>query len=186
MDDAQFWQLIGKSSAGSAQADALETALSELPADEIFEFDKLFDRYMAGLYRWDLWAAAHIINGGASEDGFDYFCAWIIGQGEQAYKSAVADPRSYSMSIDPRAGDFDGEGLMHAAAAAHEKVTGTELPPHQSIRPSDPLGEPWEEGEIESRYPKLAAKWNAFHASGIVRGSSEGPISFLKRIFGRQ
>jgi hypothetical protein len=184
MDDSQFWHLIDESRAANDQGESLTAALSALPASDIVEFDKLFDRYMAGLYRWDLWAAAHIINQGASDDAFDAFCAWVISQGEATYKAAVNDARSYAMSIVPSNEDFDGEPLQHAAAQAHEKVTGAALPEHQSIRPKEPLGEPWEEGELESRYPKLAAKWNAFHVAGIVRGSSGGPFALLKRLLG--
>jgi hypothetical protein len=184
MDDAQFWQLIETGKHGN-QATLVEKALAELPAEEIIEFDKLFDRYMAGLYRWDLWAAAYIIKGGASDDAFDYFCAWIIGQGETGYKAAVSDARSYAMGIEPRKDDFDGESLLHAAASAYEKVAGRALPPRQSVRPADPLGEPWEEDEIESRYPKLAAKWNAFHVGGVVRGSGIGLLATVKKLFGR-
>jgi hypothetical protein len=186
MDDAQFWQLIADSrKAGDGQADALQGALAQLPADDIVEFDKLFDRYMAGLYRWDLWAAAYIIQGGASDDGFDYFCAWIIGQGETTYKSAVNDARAYGHAIELSDGDFDGEDLMYAASKAYESVAGGPLPEHHSIRPKDPLGEPWDESEVESRYPKLAARWATYRATGIKRGGGGGPLAFLKKLFFR-
>ncbi|MFL6076856.1 MAG: DUF4240 domain-containing protein [Mycobacteriales bacterium] len=33
---------------------------------------------MAESYQGDLWGAAYLINGGASDDGFDYFRGWLI------------------------------------------------------------------------------------------------------------
>ncbi|MER7341367.1 DUF4240 domain-containing protein [Streptomyces sp. NPDC000075] len=35
---------------------------------------------------------AHGANGGCSDDGFDYFCGWLITQGPEAFERVVADP----------------------------------------------------------------------------------------------
>lgn len=186
MDDAQFWQLIEQSRSGSGeQAARLEAALSNLSANQIVEFNKAFDRAMAGLYRWDLWGAAYVIQGGASDDAFDYFCAWIISQGESSYRSAIQDARAYGMSIELSDEEFDGESLMYAAEKAYEKVVGKELPSIHSVRPKDPMGEPWDEDHVEARFPELATKWNAFHESG---GAVEagGLAALLKRLFKRR
>jgi hypothetical protein len=46
--------------------------------------DELFDREA---HRWDLWAAAYVINGGASDDGFEYFLGWLMAQGRARWES---------------------------------------------------------------------------------------------------
>ena len=76
MDAATFWQLIedSRENAGGdpdEQAEELTDLLSDLPPDEIVAFDQLLHELMAAAYRWDLWAAADIINGGCSDDGFE-------------------------------------------------------------------------------------------------------------------
>jgi hypothetical protein len=46
---------------------------------------------MADSSRSSLWAAAYVINGGCSDDGFDYFRAWLMLQGQGTFGQAVAD-----------------------------------------------------------------------------------------------
>ena len=42
----------------------------------------------------DLWAAAYMICGGCSDDGFRDFRAWLIAQGREVFKGAVPNPDS--------------------------------------------------------------------------------------------
>ena len=49
---------------------------------------------MAGSYWTPLWAAAYVINGGCSDDGFDYCRGWLILQGREVFEHVVADPRT--------------------------------------------------------------------------------------------
>jgi hypothetical protein len=49
---------------------------------------------MAESYRWDLWGAAYLINGGCSDDGFDYFRGWLLSQGRAIWQATLADPDS--------------------------------------------------------------------------------------------
>ncbi|WP_449342020.1 DUF4240 domain-containing protein [Streptomyces aurantiogriseus] len=34
-------------------------------------------------YTWDLWGAAWVLLDGASDDAFDFFRCWLIGQGRE-------------------------------------------------------------------------------------------------------
>ena len=45
----------------------------QLPAAEIEAFDRLLYEKIDAAYRWSLWGAAYVINGGCSDDGFEYF-----------------------------------------------------------------------------------------------------------------
>jgi hypothetical protein len=47
---------------------------------------------MADSYRNLLWAAAYLINGGCSDDGFESFRCWLIVQGRTVFERSVADP----------------------------------------------------------------------------------------------
>ena len=73
----EFWTLIDHSAAFARDPDAqladLNASLSRQSASRIADFERLFDDTMHQSYSWDLWGAAYLINGGASDDGFEYF-----------------------------------------------------------------------------------------------------------------
>lgn len=161
MDAAQFWQLIEYSRENSGgdldeQAADLTDLLSELPPDQILAFDRTFHRLLNDAYRWDLWAAAFIINGGCSDDSFEYFRCWLIAQGERVYREALADPESLIGRAEP---DAEAESMLYAAGDAYEVETGRKLTEMHAPQPEQPAGEPWEENQLKTMYPRL---WAAF------------------------
>lgn len=167
MDDHTFWDLIDASRARSRPASTddaeqqhaiLEELLVELPAVEIAEFDRIFRRLHVAAYHWDLWAAAYIIEGGCSDDGFTDFRSGLIGLGREVYENAVQDPATL-ISLPTRGVDFSNELLMYAAPNAHERVAGEELPIDDAEVPHEPAGRPWQEAHVAERYPELAKKF---------------------------
>jgi protein tyrosine phosphatase (PTP) superfamily phosphohydrolase (DUF442 family) len=86
MDREQFWALIEAAKAatgGDCQAlrAHLVAALGERSVNDVLAWDRIHGDLMAESYRRDLWGAAYLINGGCSDDGFDYFRSWLLGQG---------------------------------------------------------------------------------------------------------
>ncbi len=168
MDKAQFWQLMedAKIKCGGeceAQAELLRSSLLLLPAEEIAAFDKIFSEVRASAYRWDLWGAAYLINGGCSDDGFEYFCWWLIGQGQAMFEAALADPDSLADFIRDdivwRDGQLECEDIAYAAMAAYKEKTGQELPyDEQNSRLAEPEGVRWEDAELDALFPKIMAK----------------------------
>lgn len=167
MDDATFWELIDASRAeckpasgdpDDAQNVVLVRLLSELPPDEIIAFDRVFRRLHAAAYTWDLWAAAFLIEGGCSDDGFKDFRSGLIGLGRKVYEDAVRDPGTL-VSQPTRGVDFSNELLMYAASEAYESVAEDELPESEWIQSPQPSGEPWDSATVEHRYPELAGKF---------------------------
>src|SRR4051794_31641519 len=109
---------------------------------------------LAAAYRWDLWGAAYIINGGCSADSFEYFRLWLIAQGERGYREALADPETL---VDRAESDAtDAESLLYAAGDAYRVETGRDLPGRPG-HPSEPAGERWDEDDLERLFPKLRA-----------------------------
>lgn len=99
MDEQGLWELIeaARGQAGDpADAEAVAaravTLLSARPPGEIVAADEVLWGLMAGSYRHPLWAAAYLVNGGCSNDGFEYFRGWLIMQGREVYDRVVADP----------------------------------------------------------------------------------------------
>ena len=160
MDTSTFWGLIDTARDTAhgdveRQAEVLTELLEGLPPDEIVGFDRIFREQLAAAYRWDLWAAAYIINGGCSDDAFEYFRCWLIAQGEQVFRDALADTETLVDRAEP---DAEGESMLYAATEAYESVTGTTLS-EPIVHPSEPSGEPWEEDDLEDLLPKLWARF---------------------------
>lgn len=167
MDDATFWELIddarmrckpASTNDTDQQHAILEELLAARSAAEIAEFDQIFRRLHVAAYSWDLWAAAYIIEGGCSDDGFTDFRSGLIGLGREVYENAVRDPATL-ISLPTRGVDFSNELMMYAAPNAHERVAGEELPFDDAEVPHEPAGRPWQEAHVTERYPELAKKF---------------------------
>jgi len=167
MDKAQFWRLIEEAKEKSGgeceeQAELLKRALVELPPGEITSFSSIMDEFRDQAYRWDLWGAAYLINGGASDDGFEYFRRWLIAQGREMFEGALARPDSLGNLKDSIVwgdGQLDCESIGYAAMEAHEEKTGRELPRGpRGVSPRKPVGIKWEEDDLDAMFPKIAAK----------------------------
>ena len=82
MDRDGFWQSIEAARAEAPNnedmLDALRICLEAMSADDVAAFQGHFDACMNELYRWDVWGAAYVMNGGCSDDGFAYWRAMLI------------------------------------------------------------------------------------------------------------
>ncbi|MFD3452230.1 DUF4240 domain-containing protein [Streptomyces sp. NPDC058691] len=97
MDTGRFRQLIHDARSqvpDPADPDAVAARASGLLAEQsperILAAQQAPWDLMAASYRAPLWAAAHLINGGCSGDGFDYFRGRLILQGRETFDRAVA------------------------------------------------------------------------------------------------
>jgi Protein of unknown function (DUF4240) len=176
MADDRFWELIGVSAGYEAdpgrQLEALGQILRELTPSEIEAFERAFQRQQRRAYSWDLWGAAHVLNGGASDDGFEYFQRWLISKGRKVFEAAIADPDSLAdmLARDPL-GPCEFEEFAYVASKAWAEKTGinpwndpkgsfpyTGAPP--AAQPSGTLFE-IDENHLANRYPKLWARFGS-------------------------
>jgi hypothetical protein len=158
MDEDCFWELIeiARRQSGSAaeQKERLLSSLEAFKAGEISKFGKLLAEKMNALYRWDVWALAHIALGGCSDDMFEYFRAWLILQGRELFEAALADVERLGPKIPH--GETSVEGLLGIVATAYENRSGKPLRA-KTKEPPTPAGKPWEEADLPVRYPALTA-----------------------------
>ena len=119
---------------------------------------------MAKNYRTPLWAAAYAVNGGCSDNGFDYFRGWLIVQGREVFEHVVVDPDALADLLVIRA-HAPGEARLECEdtlnIAASRAATGEELPPHSSPIPYRELDPAWDfdfddRTEMKRRLPRLA------------------------------
>jgi len=158
----EFWNIIEsvKQTSGTdweARPENLHAYLITLKAEEIANFDKEYSNKLNQAYRWDLWGAAYLINGGCSDDGFDYWCDFLISEGKTTFEAALKNPESLA-TLDHIA-DAELEEYRYAIYEAYEALTDQEIPDHSSNCPAEPLGEQWDEGDLESLFPILAKKY---------------------------
>ncbi|GGT08455.1 hypothetical protein GCM10010286_37270 [Streptomyces toxytricini] len=156
MNKEHFWTLIEKAREhvpdtrdGSDIADRASALLARRPAQEITAAQQTLWDLMADSYQNPLWAAAYVVNGGCSDDGFDYFRGWLIAQGRTTFERVLADPDALAELPHVRAAaaegiDLDCEDMLSIAWNAHQKATGQELPADA----------------FTIRYPDLAPAWN--------------------------
>ncbi|WP_415950951.1 DUF4240 domain-containing protein [Streptomyces sp. KLOTTS4A1] len=170
MDETEFWELIDSTREDAEgdpeeQADLLVERLLRLDPDLVLDFARHFEARYNRAYRWDLWGAATVLLDGASDDAFDYFRCWLIGQGREVFEGALHDPDSLADLLGEFDEEIDGDGeeLGYAADEAYEQLTGT-VAPDLGISPAraEPEGTPidFEDDAALARYfPRL---WERF------------------------
>ncbi|MFI2199607.1 DUF4240 domain-containing protein [Streptomyces sp. NPDC020192] len=170
MEESEFWELIDATREAAEgdpeeQADLLVDRLLQLDPETVLDFARHFEARYNRAYHWDLWGAAWVLLDGASDDAFDFFRCWLIGQGREVFEGGLHDPDSLADLL----GDFDeeidgdGEELGYAADEAYEQLTGT-VAPDLGIAPApaEPEGSSINfenEAVLAQLYPKL---WDRF------------------------
>lgn len=125
LDPKRFWDLVQHTQRPTQdeQLAALVAALAQLPRDDILAFDLRLWHLLGVANRWDLWAAAYLMRGGCSDDGFLYFRCWLVSRGRAVFDAALADPDSLAgPKVDPFDSDF--ELILTAPARGWEEQTG--------------------------------------------------------------
>ena len=157
---ADFWGLI--------ERELLTEYLSQRSIDDIFEFKRIIDQQYANSYVYDLWGAAHLMNGGSSDAGFEHFRGWLIAKGRSVFQAALENPDNlakYVQESDYNFGDYEAEDMKLVAEKAFELKTGMAAEEFNDKTPANPypeLKEDWDfddEDEQQKRFPKLYKKF---------------------------
>ena len=157
IDEALFWELIEKSQKeselGDDALDILRGKLESFSATEIKKFKKHFLNRMNELYSWDIWALAYIVRKGCGDDGFDYFCAWVISKGSDTFESVRTLQYDKLQTIFAQE-DPQQEDMLYVANEAYENKKSEEMP-EPSVKSPKIMGTKWGEESICKSYPKL-------------------------------
>lgn len=183
MDRETFWDIVerarraaGRETVTAEGADAvarhLVAELSVLSPAAIVGFEQAYDDVNLEAWRWDLWAAAYLMRGGCSDDGFDYFRGWLVAQGRAVWERAVADPDSLAEAgVDPEDDAVECEAVLSAAGDAYAEATGAGTDAFWEAldaadraaddrAPADPAGEDFDfddDEQMHARLPRLTA-----------------------------
>jgi hypothetical protein len=151
MTTDDFWLVIEAARHDShgtcaAHTDALVKRLTRRSLEDVHSFTRVMDEQLDRAYSWDLWGAAYVINGGCSDDGFEYFRGWLLAMGRDVFEAAHANPESLA---GVASADCECEEFLYAPVRAVEEMTGSdELPPRYAPFPSEPSG-----GEVSGEGP---------------------------------
>lgn len=127
MSTERFWATVDAARAKASlgfPSDPEEVAhwltleLVKLPADEIVQFQVKLEQIQTTDLK--LWAAAYLVNGSASTDGFTYFLGWLIAQGRTVWDTVLAEPDSLGDILHPDhiEEELNGEAMLGAASMA--------------------------------------------------------------------
>lgn len=159
VDEVVFWALIAESreTTESTQetVQTLREKLETLGVSEIKKFQKLVYQKIVDAAHWDLWALAYIARGGCGDDAFEYFRAWLVMQGKEAYELASSDIVAFAKRVkwseDPQC-----EDAIYVAQEAYENKKFESMP--KIARPKEIMkGTEWEESELPQRYSELVS-----------------------------
>lgn len=177
MEEKDFWLLIEKSREHEdEQIEWLTEVLVQKGLEEVVGFELVFQELMNRSYTSRLWGAAYVLMDGCSDDAFDYFRGWLIGQGKEIFDKVLKDPEYLAEYIDDENLDEEGfplnEDLLTVGIDAYTFIqTGDiEWDDHahdellealegRGIQPAPDLEFDWEEEDLEEMYPNLWARF---------------------------
>ncbi|MFE8978440.1 DUF4240 domain-containing protein [Streptomyces cyaneofuscatus] len=184
MDIDTWWGLVGRAreAAGDRADDrdppddplpgALTDVLAALEPAEIVDFAVTAYEVTASAYRWPLWNAAYLIEGGCGDDGFMDFRDGLALLGREVFTRAVADPDSLAgLPVVVRmsrgeSGWIGYESLNGPVQAAYVRAGGeafheaVEAADRGRIRTGEPGGEHWGAEDADAtrlHLPRLTA-----------------------------
>jgi hypothetical protein len=164
MDTNRFWMLIDRArdQAGTdvdGYGPALEQTIVSLEPADLIAFEQHFDSCIDRAWRWDLWGAAHVVNGGCSDDGFFYFRGWLVMQGRQVYEAALANPDGLADVCTDAGEVYECEDVLYVARSLYEARMGEEMPVRSAggAPTPEPAGRQWAEDDLAALLPRLTA-----------------------------
>jgi Protein of unknown function (DUF4240) len=154
-----LWSEIDSARTGATRCEGiaarLEQRLRRLPEAELEQFALEWSGWWRDTYTWDLWGAAYIINGGASDDGFEYFRGWLLSEGSKRWRRVNRDIESAFDDLRPGS-PVECEDIIYTLPAVYRERIGKEPP---SPRLDQPSGEPWTEEAVSARFPRLSRRF---------------------------
>ncbi len=127
-----FWNIIKLSLENSDDIDEqesfLSTLLDKISPQGIVSFKLRIAQLANDIHTSEMWCAGYLMNGGCSDDGFEYFKNWVISRGEDVYYKAKANPDNLADCIeDPELSFYEFENLDYLPVDAFESQTGEEI-----------------------------------------------------------
>lgn len=154
-----FWGVLDGIAMGAPDCatatSRLQRSLAALPDSSLEQFAQGWAAWWRTSYNWDLWGAAYLINGGASDDGFDYFRGWLLTRGLARWRLAATNPDTAFDDVTPGT-DAECEDILAPLPDAY-LARFHRSPPR--LQGEEPDGARWEEADLARRLPHLAKRF---------------------------
>jgi len=154
LDEDLYWSLIDKSlkntSSQNKQEHFLIQEIGNLTPKQMIGFRLRTDKLLYDTYNSEMWCAGYIMNGGCSDDGFEYFRNWVISRGKETYIKAKENPDNLISEVDEKIDNYEFESFWYVALEAFKQKTGKDLYDyidHESFKTK------------EGQYPKFEFTW---------------------------
>jgi hypothetical protein len=131
LDEDLYWAIIDKSLKNTKNQEAQEQFLikeiGKLTPKQMIGFRLRTDKLLHDTYNSEMWCAGYIMNGGCSDDGFEYFRNWVISRGKEIYYKAKQNPDNLISEVDENAEMYEFESFWYVALEAFQEKTGKDL-----------------------------------------------------------
>ncbi len=131
LDEDLYWSIIDKSLKATDNQDDQEQFLineiGNLTPKQMIGFRLRTDKLLYDTYNSEMWCAGYIMNGGCSDDGFEYFRNWVISRGKDTYCKAKENPDNLIAEVNEDADMYDFESFWYVALEAFKQKTGKDL-----------------------------------------------------------
>ena len=131
LDEDLYWSIIERSLKNTRSQDTQEQFLIEeigkLTPKQMVGFRLRTDKLLYDTYNPEMWCAAYIMNGGCSDDGFEYFRNWVISRGKETYYKAKENPDNLISEVEEHVDGYEFESFWYVALQAFEQRTGKDL-----------------------------------------------------------
>lgn len=173
LDEETYWQIVEKSLKAASNPEEqirfLVKEITQLDPQQIIGFRLRTDKFLYDTYNSEIWCAGYIMNGGCSDDGFEYFRNWIISRGKETYYKTKENPDYLIHEVVEGAEFYELEDFWYVANDAFKQKTGQDLYKYidrEKFKTSEgnypQIEFTWEEDNPESMKkicPKLFAKF---------------------------
>lgn len=154
LEEEKFWRIVSKSLGNSGdeyqQEENLINEIAKLSPKEMIGFRLRTDKLLHDTYNSEMWCAGYIMNGGCSDDGFEYFRNWVISRGKETYYEAKENPDNLIKEVSEDKVEYGFESFWYVALEAFKRRTGKDLYDYVDY---DELK------EREGNYPQFEFNW---------------------------
>ena len=131
LNEDLYWSIIEQSLRHTKNQEDQHTYLVKeilsLTPKEIVGFRLRTDQLLHDTYTSEMWCAGYIMNGGCSDDGFEYFRNWVISRGKETYYASKKNPDYLIHEVNSNLGIYEFEEFWYVALDAFQQKTGKDL-----------------------------------------------------------
>lgn len=131
LEEDLYWKIVDNSLKNTTNQDDQEKYLikeiGNLTPKQIVGFRLRTDKLLHDTYNSEMWCAGYIMNGGCSDDGFEYFRNWIISRGKETFYNAKQNPDYLIKEVNENSDMYEFESFWYVALEAFKLKTGKDL-----------------------------------------------------------